>query len=220
MINDEAEEARGGEEDEGENGGECACALCDIGGFIPEQRGCMPSANGTIRSIMRQHAQSWKQVPEAKRYRQFAETFNARVADPAIASGFSLSHPHVRRIDEEEARKHFRNHANQTDREVLSGHLTKLDALYTHLWDKQIMAEDTDGNIALHAANVKLMLDVHKTWLHGASAERDWRVQDRAESSGVAALDEAEAGGMLGGAGARVGPRLPPRALETIDFYM
>ena len=85
MINDEAEEAREGEEDEGGNGAECACALCDIGGFIPEQRGCMPSANGTIRSIMRQHAQSWKQVPEAKRYHQFAETFNARVADPALA---------------------------------------------------------------------------------------------------------------------------------------
>ena len=221
MVDDEAEEvpdnAEGSEEGD-EN--RAQCVLCEIGGFIPEQRGCMPSSNGTIRSIMRQYAQSWKQMPDAKRYCQFADAFNARLADPAIASGFSQSHPHMRRIDADAVRKHFCEHAKETDREVLNSHLVKLDALYTHLWDKQIMAEDTDGNIALNASNVKLMLDVHKTWLHGASAERDWRTQDRTELAGVAASDEADAIGMLGGDRARIGPRLPPRALEGMDFYL
>ena len=195
------------------------CVLCQVGGFVFEQKGCVPSRNTAVRAIMKQYTQTLDQLPRRKRYANVADMFNRRVVQPAIATGFAEAYPHIRKITTADVQRHFTKHATPSDQEVVATHQRRLHALATHIWDKELMAADKDGNIAMHAGMAKLMLDVQKAYASGQSALRDMRAQDRLESAALADVEATEYDSMIGGANAAVAVGCPPRRVLPLSFF-
>lgn len=164
-----------------------ACVLCELGGWIPEQKGCIPSANAQLRALMKMHAQTTDMLPSKIKYRKLAKEFNAGVVDPAVADGRIAQTPFLRHVTAREIRTHVTKHMTSSDVETIGRHCRNLDNLACAIHE-ELVATGTEGETSVDKASAKLYLDVVAKLQSGIAQKRVWRDEDRRECQDVSAV--------------------------------
>lgn len=163
------------------------CVLCELGGWIPEQKGCIPSGNGQMRTLMKMYAQTTDVMASRVRYRKLADEFNKGIVDTAVADGRIEQLPFLRRITPKEIRIHVTKHMVGSEVETLSRHCQNLDNLAGQLYGELVQPVSATDS-AVDKASAKLYMDVVSKLQSGLAQKRAWRDEDRRECQDVGAV--------------------------------